>query len=386
MLREGVVLGAIVMWRTRVEPFTDKQIALVETFADQAVIAIENVRLLQELQARNRELTEALEQQTATAEILRVISSSPTDLQPVMDTVAENAARVCGATDSLIFRLDGDVLRWWPGTGHCRAALRVGDTIAATRDTVAGRAVRERRTIHVEDLQALPGDGVSGNAGTRARERSCAVGTGRCWRRRFCARAMPLGAIVIRRAEVQPFSARQIALLETFAHQAVIAIENVRLFTELQEKNRALAEAHAHVTEALEQQTATADILKVISGSPTAVQPVFEAIAESAARLTNALFGGTFLVSDGMLHLAAIHTPGDVDAFKRLYPITLDSNSLATRVAREGLVVNISDAETEPSLPEPQPEARPHTRGPESSLCADGAQRSGRRDDHCGAT
>ena len=136
----------------------------------------------------------------------------------------------------------------------------------------------------------------------------------------------------------------------------MIAIENVRLFTELQEKNRALTEAHAQVTEALEQQTATADILKVISSSPTAVQPVFEAIAESAAHLTNAVFGGTFPVRDGMLDVAAIHLPGGGrnDAFMRSYPIPLDENSLATRVAREGIVVNIADVDTEPSLPEPQ--------------------------------
>src|SRR5262249_13040884 len=138
-------------------------IGLLQTFADQAVIAIENVRLFTELQEKNQALTaahaqvtESLEQQTATAEILRVISGSPTDLQPVMDTVAENASRVCGATDSLIFRLDGDVLRLVTVHGPMRNPPGVGDSLAVTRDTVTGRAVSDRQTIHVEDILALP--------------------------------------------------------------------------------------------------------------------------------------------------------------------------------------------------------------------------------------
>jgi transcriptional regulator with GAF, ATPase, and Fis domain len=272
-------------------------------------------------------LSEALERETATSEILRVIASSPTDLQPVMDTVLQNAARVCDATDSHLCLFEGDSLRIVANHGERQSlSVAVGTLISSTPVSVAGRAICERRTIHIEDLEALP---ETEYPETRARIRRAQARSRTNLVVPLLREGAPLGAIVIRREVAQPFSATQVALLETFAAQAVIAIENVRLFTELQKK-RALAEAHANVTEALQQQTATADILKVISSSPPNVQPVFEAIAESAARLTHALFGGTFLVADGMLSLAATHTPDDVaDAFRRSYPIPLDANTLA---------------------------------------------------------
>src|SRR5262249_34062613 len=151
MTRDGRPMGAIAVARRVVRPFTDKQIAVLKTFADQAVIAIENVRLFTELGARNRELTEALEQQTATAEILRVISSSPTDLQPVLDAVVANAARVCGADDVVIARVDGDVLRTAAGVGPV-PRLAPGEGYTLSRGSVSGRAVLDRRTVHVHDL------------------------------------------------------------------------------------------------------------------------------------------------------------------------------------------------------------------------------------------
>src|SRR5262249_39248592 len=169
-------------------------------FAAQAVIAIENVRLFTELEARNRELTESLEQQTATAEILRVISSSPTDLQPVMDVVAENAARVCGAVDASIFRLEGNALRLVARFGALPSPLSVGETISATRATVSGQAVLERRTIHVEDLGALPETEFQE---TRERRKQSPPGALTFLAAPLLREGVPLGAILIRRTEAQ---------------------------------------------------------------------------------------------------------------------------------------------------------------------------------------
>ena len=238
LLREGTPLGVIIVIRgPEVQPFSAKQIALLQTFAAQAVIAIENVRLFQEFQARNA-LTEALEQQTATAEILRVISSPPTNLQPVMDAVAENAARVCGATNSSILRLEGENFRIVARHGSLRWSQAVGGTRSRSPSyRLGGRALIDRRTIHVEDLVAAEAefpDTVSSmkQAGSNIRTGLATP---------LLREGTPLGVIIISRGpEVQPLSAKQIALLETFANQAVIAIENVRLFNELEARNRDL--------------------------------------------------------------------------------------------------------------------------------------------------
>ncbi len=234
LLRGDTLLGVIAILKPRPEPFTDKEIALLQTFADQAVIAIENVRLFQELEARNRELTEALEQQTATAEILRVISGSPTDVQPVLDVVAQNAARLCEARDAVVLRVEGQALRVVAHYGPIPArALDL--TMEVTPDWMAGRAVLERRTIHVPDLAAaLDEYPRSRPLQERSGQRTTLVVP-------MLREGVPIGVIVLRRPEVRPFSERHIALVQTFADQAVIAIENVRLFQELQERTRALA-------------------------------------------------------------------------------------------------------------------------------------------------
>jgi len=268
LVRESVAIGSIMIRRTEVRPFTDKQIKLLETFASQAVIAIENVRLFNELGARNRQLTEALEQQTATSEVLRVIASSPTDIQPVLDVVAENAARLCGADDVQILRVEGDLLRRAASYGSRQTA----ETRPVTREIAAGRAVIDRETIHVRDIRAAEDEGFP---------RGAAFGLGES--RTLLAvpllrEGVSIGVILIRRFQVRPFLDNQIALLKTFADQAVIAIENVRLFKEIQERN-------AELREALEQQTATSEVLSIISRSPTDVQPVLDAIVESAARV-----------------------------------------------------------------------------------------------------
>ena len=264
LLREGVAIGVIIIQRTEVRPFTDRQITLLKTFADQAVIAIENVRLFKELQARNRDLTEALEQQTATSEILQVIASSPTDLQPVLDAVAESAARLCDGSSAFIQRVDGNVMR--RVAAYPYPAELIGEEVVIDRRRISGRAIIEKRTIHVHDVAVetqseFPGGrNIQPVTGTRSALATPLVREG-----------VAIGAIFIRRLEVRPFTDKQIALLKTFADQAVIAIENVRLFQEL--------------TESLEQQTATSEILGVIASSPTDLQPVLDAIAESAARV-----------------------------------------------------------------------------------------------------
>jgi GAF domain-containing protein len=271
--QKEIVIGALGGRRMEVRPFSQAQIKLLETFADQAVIAIENVRLFNELDARNRQLTEALEQQTATSEILRVISSSPTDLQPVMDTIAESAARLCGSDDAQIYRVEMDLMQKVASYGVIPTARAVGDMRQIARVTVTGRAILDRQIIHIQDMMAERDEDYP-----EARRIDEQMGIRTSVAVPLLREGVAFGAILIRRTEVRPFSDKQIALLKTFADQAVIAIENVRLFKEIQERN-------AELREALEHQTATAEVLGIISRSPTDVQPVLDAIVESAARV-----------------------------------------------------------------------------------------------------
>jgi GAF domain-containing protein len=243
MRREGIPIGSIFVARAAFGRFDDTQIALLLTFADQAVIAIENVRLFNETK-------EALEQQTATSEILRVISSSPTDIQPVLNTIAERAVRLCDAAFGVVFRFDDG----WMEIAAV-AGLRPDETEAALgyfprQPSRGGIGVSHvaltGEMVHIPDVQADARwrASASGTAFSAAGFRTCLIvplsREGRC-----------LGAINVWRREASPFSEQHIELLKTFADQAVIAIENVRLFNELQDKNKALTQAHARVTEAL---------------------------------------------------------------------------------------------------------------------------------------
>jgi signal transduction histidine kinase/putative methionine-R-sulfoxide reductase with GAF domain len=292
MLRDGKALGVIVVAWEQAGPVPRRLEELLRGFADQAVIAIENVRVFDELQARNRALAAALEQQTATSEILRVISRSQTDVQPVFDTIATAALKLCGGASVLVYRFDGRLLHIGalalsvPGA---EGAIRSYFPRPAGRDTGVGRAVQARRIVEIEDIVE----------DTEYELRHMAH-----WGMRSLL-SIPLlrngeaiGAFAISRTEPGKFPAEQVALLQTFASQAVIAIENVRLFNELESRNREL-------TEALEHQTATGEILRVTSRSPADVQQVFDTIVASATRLCESQFAFVLLRQGESLALAA---------------------------------------------------------------------------------
>jgi GAF domain-containing protein/DNA-binding response OmpR family regulator len=339
LVKDGRLAGSIAVYRREIQRFTDAQVALVKTFADQAVIAIENVRLFTELEARNRDLTEALDRQTATAEILRVISQAQADVQPVFDTIARSAARLCEAADAVIWRREADRLRVVASLGTTPVARR---ELTISRESVAGRAVTDAQAVHVEDLAAVleaqyPDSRAMKELGYRT------------------ILAMPLvrddeaiGVILIRRTEVRPFARGQVDLLGTFADQAVIAIENARLLTELQAKN-------ADLTVALEQQTATSEILRVISSSPTDEQPVFEAIVENARRLCEATYSIVFLTEAGQLRLAALRglDPAGIAAIHQAYPRPIARDTTSGRSILEQRVIHLEDSWRDPEYTHP---------------------------------
>ena len=292
LAREGTLIGLISV--TRVEPgsFADKHVQLLQTFADQAVIAIGNVRLFDEVQAKTRDLSEALTYQTGSSNILSVIASSPTDVRPVLRAIVESACELCGAYDAILRLKVGDNLE--PGAHH--GPIPAGsDKWPINRNWTAGRAVIDKEPVHVHDMQSAEGNEFP-ESQTRARDQG---------HRTILSVPMlredeSIGVIVLRRQEVHPFSDRQIALLQTFADQAVIAIGNVRLFDEVQTKTRDL-------TESLEQQTATSEVLQVISSSSGELAPVFKSLLASAKHLCGAEFGIILLREGDAFRTVALH-------------------------------------------------------------------------------
>src|SRR5262245_39903036 len=333
LLRKGRVMG--VMHVTRQEPgmFAPPEIALLETFADQAVIAIENVRLFNETK-------EALEQQTATGEILRVISSSPTDVQPVFDIIAANAKRLCDARECAVFKFDGDLIHLVAHAdigAEWTKALRSAYPRRPGRGMITARAIQMGSAVHVPDVQADPEFDLTEAAQASGVRTTLSVPMIR--------EGEVIGAITVDRRELKPFLDKEIGLVKTFADQAVIAIENVRLFKELQTSNREL-------TTALDQQTATSDILKVISSSPTDVQPVFDAIVQSGLRLLGGHSAVLLLVRDDRFHLAAYTstTAAGDNSVARAFPAPVGDWPAGHRAVLELRPVVVEDAEREPGV------------------------------------
>jgi GAF domain-containing protein len=294
LMREGTAIGVITMRQSHLTPFTERQIEVVQTFADQAVIAISNVRLFEEVQAKTRDLTEALTYQTGSANILRVIASSPTDVGPVLKAIVESACELCDAYDAIVLLKEGDELRF--NAHHGPIPLDM-EKWPINRNWTPGRALVDRKPVHVHDMHS-----VEGNDFPEGREMSLRQGQRTVLSVPLLREGEGIGAIVLRRTEVHPFSDKQIALLQTFADQAVIAIGNVRLFEEVQAKTHDL-------TEALTYQTGSSKILSVIASSPTDVGPVLKAIVESACELCDAYDALVRLKDGDDLVLSAHHGP-----------------------------------------------------------------------------
>jgi GAF domain-containing protein len=329
LLRDGTTIGTFSLSRDEVNPFTDKQIELVTTFADQAVIAIENTRLFEAEQQRTRELSESLQQQTATADDLKVIGRSTFDLRTVLDTLTESAARLCAAENGVIYRRDGNLYRLAANCGFSPEVQQFATKhpLRPDRGCILGRVALAGRAIHIPDVLADP----DYSATDHQRSAGYRTGLGVPLLRE----GTTIGVFVLTRQEVNPFTEKQIELVTTFADQAVIAIENARLLSELRES--------------LQQQIATADVLKVISRSTFDLQAVLDTLTESAARLCDA-DKCAITQRDGDLYRTAAHCgfSPELTQYAKGHPLRPDRGSMTGRAALEGRAIHVPDVLADP--------------------------------------
>ena len=342
LLREGRALGTILVRRTEVRPFEDRHVALLKTFADQAAIAIENARLFNELRQRTDDLTESLQQQTATADVLKVISRSAFDLQTVLDTLTTSAAQLCEADMAGIVRPKAGEHYWVTSLNFPPAFTEIvkARPILRNRGSVAGRALVEGHVVHIPDVLA--------DAEFTYTEAQKAGGYRTVLGVPLLREGTPIGVIVLTRVTVRPFTDKQIELLSTFADQAVIAIENVRLFDEVQRRTEELSES-------LQQQTATADVLKVISRSTFDLKTVLDTLLKSAARLCDA-DQGTITQRKGEAFYRSV-AYGFPDAFLEYVkdrPVEANRKTGTGRAFAEGKVVHIPDVHNDPEFDWPE--------------------------------